>query len=531
MRLRQLEKTFNHVIKLVKNIFGVHNTLQMGSEAPEKLWQELSSISSQKPGRYNSPEISRAFEFAKYAHSGQVRKSGEAYICHPLRAAIRVAELEIDTPTIQAALLHDVVEDTSIGIDKLKQEFGEEVAFLVDGVTKLGRFKYRGVEAEVENMRKMLLATAQDIRVILIKLADRLDNMKTISSLSAEKQKRISLETLDIYAPIALRLGIGDLAGDLEDLAFPQIYPKEYRWLLENVSERYEERKHLLKNMIPLVQDELARTKISPLEIHARAKHYYSLYRKLLRYDMDLDKIYDLVAMRIIVKDVAECYRALGAIHAAWKPFPGHIKDYIALPKTNGYRSLHTTVFGPGGKIIEIQIRTPEMHQAAERGIAAHWAYAEKKGTKDYLERKASVVPRKELAWVAQLSSWQQEFKGSGEFIESLKIDFFKNRIFVITPKGDVIDLPEGSTPVDFAYQIHSDIGNQCSGAKVNGKIVPLDTVVKSGDVVEILVQKNKKPSEQWLEFVKTSFAKNKIRDAMKRKQGALLASPKDKMK
>lgn len=495
-------------------------------EAIAKLYDELMAVIAGYPERYLPGEIQRAFELAKKAHANQTRQSGEPYLSHPLRAAVTVAKLQIDTPAVEAALLHDVIEDTPLGIEELKQRFGEEVAFLVDGVTKLGRFRYRGVESEVENMRKMLLATAQDIRVIIVKLADRLDNMRTLDSLEPDKQKRIALETLDIYAPIAYRLGIGDLAGDLEDLAFPYIYPKEHRWLMENVSARYEERQKILESMMPLVKEELSRAGIEPLEIHSRAKHYYSLYKKLLRYDMNLAKIYDLVAMRIIVADIAECYRALGAIHAAWKPLPGHIKDYIALPKPNGYRSLHTTVFGPQGEILEIQIRTPEMHQEAERGIAAHWAYSEQKGGKAYLERTAIIAPRKELAWVAQLSNWQKEFKGSREFMESLKIDFFKDRIFVLTPKGEAIDLPDGATPVDFAYHIHSDIGNQCSGARVNGKIVPLDIRLKSGDVVEILTQKNKKPSEQWLEFVKTSFAKNKIRDALKKKGGILRETP-----
>jgi len=491
-------------------------------ETIAKLYDELAVIVAASPNRYRAEEIQRAFEFAKKAHAGQKRQSGEPYLCHPLRAAITVAKLQIDTPAVQAALLHDVAEDTTLNVENIKQNFGDEVAFLVDGVTKLGHFKYRGVESEVENMRKMLLATAQDIRVIIVKLADRLDNMRTLAALETDKQKRIAIETLDIYAPIAYRLGIGDLAGDLEDLAFPYIYPKEYRWLLDNVSARYEERQKLLETMMPLVRQELARAGIAAVEIHARAKHYYSLYKKLLRYDMNLSKIYDLVAMRIIVADIAECYKALGAIHAAWKPLPGHIKDYIALPKPNGYRSLHTTIFGPQGEILELQIRTPEMHEEAERGIAAHWAYEEQKGTKAYVERTPVIAQRKELAWVAQLSNWQKEFKGSQEFLESLKIDFFKDRIFVLTPKGEVIDLPDGSTPVDFAYHIHSDIGHQCSGAKVNGKIVPLAMQLKSGDVVEILTQKNKGPSEQWLEFVKTSYAKNKIRDYLKKRGGIL---------
>lgn len=486
----------------------------MESKSPEKLWQELDQELARSPERYSRDEVLRAFLLAKKCHESQKRASGEPYIAHPLRTALIVARFQIDTPTIQAAVLHDVVEDTPCTLEKVKAEFGDEVAFLVNGVTKLGHVKYRGVEEEVENLRKMMLAMSEDIRVILVKLADRFDNMQTLDALPPEKQRRIALETLDLYAPIAHRLGIGELAGDLEDLAFPYVYPKEYRWLMENVRERYEERKRYLEPLVPLVARALQQAGITPSSIHSRAKHYYSLYKKLLRKDMNLEAIHDLVALRVIVENVEECYGALGVIHAMWKPLPGRIKDYIALPKPNGYRSIHTTVFGPQGKIIEVQIRTREMHEEAERGIAAHWHYTEGRTGK-----LTSAVP-KEFSWVRQLQKWQEEHKITDEFIESLKIDFFKDRIFVITPKGEVIDLPDGSTPVDFAYHIHSEIGNQCAGARVNGQIVPLDYRLSSGEVVEVLTQKNKMPSEQWLEFVKTSFAKHKIREALRKKQG-----------
>lgn len=481
----------------------------------DKLWQKLDAQLASCPSRYDRNEILRAFLTSKKCHESQKRASGEPYIAHPLRAAFIVALFQIDTPTVQAAILHDVVEDTSCTIEKIREEFGEEVAFLVNGVTKLGRVKYRGAEEEAENLRKMMLAMSEDIRVILVKLADRFDNMRTLDALAQEKQLRIALETLDIYAPIAHRLGIGELAGDLEDMAFPYIYPKEHKWLVDNVRERYEERKRYLEPLTPMIEAELKRNGITPHSIHSRAKHYYSLYKKLLRKDMNLEVIHDLVALRIIVASVEDCYAVLGVIHAMWKPLPGGITDYIALPKPNGYRSIHTTVFGPHGKIIEMQIRTREMHEESERGIAAHWHYSEHKSDK----RRSLQIP-KEFAWVWQLQKWQKEHSITDEFIDSMKIDFFKDRIFVITPKGKIIDLPDGSTPVDFAYHVHSEIGNQCAGARVNGNIVPLNHQLVSGNIVEILTQKNKMPSEQWLEFVKTSFAKHKIRDAIRKKKG-----------
>jgi GTP pyrophosphokinase len=377
----------------------------------------------------------------------------------------------------------------------------------------------------VENLRKMILALSQDLRVIIIKLADRLHNMKTLSALPPQKQKRIALETSEIYAPIAYRLGMQWISGELEDLAFPYIYPKEYRWLTENVKEKYEERESYAEKAKPILKKALEDAGIEVLKIDYRAKRYSSLYKKLLREDMNIEKIYDLIALRIVVKNIEDCYAALGIIHNNWPPLPNKIKDYIALPKPNGYRSLHTTVFFIDNKITEIQIRTEEMHKEAETGIAAHWAYEMSKNTKNYLEGKASFANKRELQWVNQLKNWQNEFSNPEEFLESLKIDFFKDRIFVITPKGEVMDLPSGSTPVDFAYQIHSDIGNSCSGAKVNGKIVPLDYQLHSGDILEIFTQKNKKPSESWLSFVKTTNAKNHIKSSLKESKKKLTAT------
>ena len=456
--------------------------------------------------------VGRAYAMAKKAHASQKRTSGEPYFAHPLAAAQHVADWNLDEQSIAAALLHDVAEDTSISIEELRTEFGEDVAFLVDGVTKLGKIKYRGVETQVENLRKMILALSEDIRVVIVKLGDRLHNMTTLAALPPQKQRRIALETMDIYAPLAYRLGMQGLSGELEDLAFPYIYPQEYKWLIENVSERYEERERYLDRVKPIAVKELAANGITPLTVDSRAKRYSSLYKKLLRYEMDVEKIYDLVALRIVVSSVEECYAALGIIHKLWPPLPGRIKDYIALPKPNGYRSLHTTVFCLDQKITEIQIRTQEMHEESENGIAAHWAYEQIKGGKAYARRQAVTAEKKELAWVQQLRSWQKEFTNPEEFISSLKIDFFRDRIFAITPKGEVMDLPAGASPIDFAYQVHSAIGDTCSGAKVNGKIVPLNYELRSGDVVEIMTQKNKLPSESWLEFVTTASAKHHIR-------------------
>lgn len=478
----------------------------------------------------NSDLVKRAYDFAKMAHRGQKRKNGEPYFTHCTAAASYVAEWGLDEATVAAALLHDTVEDTPHPLKEIKDAFGEEVAFLVDGVTKIGKVRYRGIEAKVENLRKFILYLSQDIRIILVKLADRLHNMHTLYAVHPQKQKRIALETMEIYAPLAYRLGMQKLSGELEDLAFPYIYPQEHKWLVANVKDRYEEREKYAERFKPTLKSELGKNGIEILRMDSRAKRYTSLYKKLLRYDMNVENIYDLVAIRVIVNSIEDCYAALGIIHKRWPPLPGRIKDYIALPKVNGYRSLHTTVFGADDKITEIQIRTAQMHDEAELGIAAHFAYQNTKGTKDYLRRKTAFADRKELAWIQQLQSWQKNFGNTEEFIQSLKIDFFKDRILVLTPKGEVIDLPSGSTPIDFAYQIHSDVGDNCAGAKVNGKIVSLDCELQSGDVIEIITQQNKKPSKSWLVFVKTTQAKNHIRAAL-RQAGTHLLSRKQPTK
>lgn len=473
----------------------------------------LDEIKERSPGA-DVGLIERAWRVAETAHKGQKRSSGENYIIHPLHTAHTLSQMNLDEATIAAALLHDVVDDTSTTIEDIERDFGKEIAFLVNGVTKLGKIKYRGIERQIENLRKMFLAMAEDIRVVLIKLADRLHNMETVGYLPERKQRRIALETLEIYAPIASRLGIGQIARSLQDLSFPMVFPDEYQWLMDNVKEEYKDREKYLSRIEPLMNEELKKEGITPLTINHRAKGYYSLYQKLLKRDMEFSRIHDLIAMRIIVHDVKECYAALGAIHKKWRPLPGLIKDYISLPKPNGYQSLHTTVFCENGKITEFQIRTPEMHQAAEYGIAAHWAYSEK-GKPD----KGVHVNNSRFAWVDQLKDWQKEVTGSEEFLESLKIDFFRHRIFVLTPEGEVLDLPVEATPVDFAYQIHTEVGDQAVGAKINGKMASLDSSLENGNVVEILIQKNKKPSEKWLEFVKTNGARTKIKQALRRKK------------
>ena len=466
--------------------------------------------------------IEKAFIFAKTAHGGQKRFSGEDYIFHPLNVALILTEMKLDPKAIVAAILHDVPDDTRATFEEIEKEFGKEVEFLVEGVSKLSRLRYPKyydfpsisdslVNPQIENLRKMFFAMADDLRVILIKLADRLHNMETLGYIPQEKQKRFALETLEIFAPIADRLGMSQMKLKLENLAFPYLYPKEYKWLMDNAKERYETRERNIKKLEPIVKEIIEKEGIIPLNIHSRVKSYWSLYKKLLTHDMNFERIHDLVALRIIVKDIDSCYKTLGILHKYFKPLIGKIQDFIALPKPNGYQSLHTTCFCLEGKLIEIQIRTPEMHEAAEYGICAHWAYKEKIDLK---------TQQRKFAWLQQLKDWQKEISETKEFFDGLKFDFFKNRIFVFTPRGDVIDLPEGATAVDFAYHIHSEIGNHCNGAKVNGKMVQVSTLLKNGDVVEILVDKNKKPNRDWLKFVKTNVARSHIK---KETQGGFL--------
>jgi len=486
--------------------------------------------------------IGHAYAFAEKAHAGQKRKSGEPYFNHSLATGEILHSWHLDDATIAAGILHDTVEDTGVALDTIKKEFGPEVAFLVDGVTKLGHIKYRespakgdgkagadgalkkgtvkqiAEEIKAENLRKMVLALSQDLRVVFIKLADRMHNMQTLASLPPAKQKRIALETDEIYASLAYRLGMHNVSGELQDLAFPYLHPREYEWLLSIAKERYASREKYLEKIKPQVKKVLEDHDIKPLDIEIRAKRYSSLYKKLLKRDMDIERIHDLVAMRIIVATLPECYAALGVIHEAWPPLPRRIKDYIAMPKPNAYRSLHTTVIGPDGKRVEIQIRTKEMHDENEYGVAAHWLYKQKQGGAAVSGKKLA----QEIAWVQQLKNWQEHFEGNAEdpeeFVRAMKIDFFTDRIFAVTPRGDVIDLPVGSTPIDFAYHVHSEIGNSATGAKVNGVMSTLDHVLKSGDVVEIITQKGKKPSDDWLRFAKTTIARDHIRLTLRKK-------------
>ncbi len=468
--------------------------------------------------------IAKAYLFAEKAHKGQKRKSGEPYFVHPLATANILLDWKLDNATIVAGLLHDTVEDTGITITDIKKEFGDEIAFLVDGMTKLGTIKYRGVENKAENMRKMILALSQDLRVVFIKLADRLHNMRTLAALPPAKQKRIALETDEIYASLAYRLGMQNVTGELQDLAFLYLNPKEYQWLLSTTKEQYEKRLAYLEKIKPELNALLEKNGIIPIQIDFRAKRYGSLYKKLLRHDMDIGKVYDLVAMRIIVGTISECYAVMGILHEQWPPLPGRIKDYIAMPKPNAYRSLHTTLIGPEEKIIEFQIKTKEMHEENEHGVAAHWIYKQNTSGK----KVSGKVAAEDIAWVQQLQSWQEHFSGKqidpDDFMNAMKIDFFKERIFAITPRGDAIDLPAGATPVDFAYHIHSEIGDACAGAKINGTLVQLDHELQSGDLVEIIMQKGKRPSEAWLQFVKTTVARDHIRASMRAKN-KLIAS------
>ncbi len=465
--------------------------------------------------------VNQAYLFAREAHEGQ-KKHGQKYIDHLVGTAESLASWGLDDATIAAGFLHDILEDTKITLKELQKEFGEEVATLVDGATRIKAVKYDLEKAQAETLIKMFIAMTKDLRVVMIKLASRRENMKTIESLGKDEQLKMAKETMEIHAPLAYRLGMQRLSGELEDEAFPYLYPEEHKWLLANVKERYEEREKYLEKIKPIVERALVEDGVTNFKIDFRAKRYSSLYKKLLRYEMDLDKIYDLIAFRINVQDIRDCYAVPGIIHKLWPPLPGRIKDYIALPKPNGYQSIHTTVLCDDQKIVEFQIKTQEMHEKAENGIAAHWQYENMKDGKAYIKRRSSFADDKDIRLINQLRAWQKGLSDTNELIDSLKVDFFADRIFALTPKGEVIDLPQGATPVDFAYSIHENLGNECIGAKVNGKIAPLDYKLRSEDVVEIIRQKNKKPTASWLDFVATSHAKDHIRHALRKEKSFL---------
>lgn len=464
-----------------------------------------------------SPEdkklIEKAYIFAEKAHVDQKRNSGEPYFIHVFETAKILAELGMDAKTIVAGLLHDVIEDTPVDEDELEKEFGSEIVMLVNGVTKLGKMKYTGAERHVESLRKFFMAMANDLRILIIKLADRLHNVRTLQYVKPEKQKRIALETIEIHARLADRIGMHKLKGELEDAAFPFVYPKEYADIEKLLEQNSKSNQKELDLVSKTLQKTLKEQHVKVIEISARAKHKYSLWRKVKRYAMDIEKVYDIVALRVIVEDVENCYRVLGIIHGLFQPVPGRIKDYIATPKRNGYRSLHTTIFTGNGGIVEIQIRTPEMHAEAAYGIAAHFIYKEMgKGT----HKSNGELIDKNLKWIDQLRELHKIVDKPAKFLEHLKMDLFQDRIFIFTPKGDVVDLPAGSSPIDFAYAIHSDIGNHAQSANINHKMAPLNTELKNNDIVEIIVNKKANPSSKWLDHTKTTMAKKHINAYLK---------------
>ncbi len=480
--------------------------------SPEALYNELiASVKKYHPSADISM-IEKAYTIARDAHEGQVRKSGEPYIIHPLCVAIILADLELDKETIVAGILHDVVEDTVMSNEEIRKEFSVEVELLVDGVTKLGQLSYSHdkVDEQAENLRKMFLAMAKDIRVILIKLADRLHNMRTLQYMKPEKQKEKARETMDIYAPLAQRLGISKVKIELDDLSLKYLQPDVYYSLVEQISDKKSAREQFIRQIVAEVREHIDNSGIKA-RVDGRVKHFFSIYKKMVNQDKTLDQIYDLFAVRILVENVQDCYAALGSIHEMYKPIPGRFKDYIAMPKPNMYQSLHTTLIGPNGTPFEIQIRTYEMHKTAEYGIAAHWKYKESGGSK---ERNIENRAEAKLTWLRQILEWQKDESDNKEFMSLLKsdLDLFSESVYCFTPTGDVKNLPNGSTPIDFAYSIHSAVGNKMIGARVNGKLVPIDYRIQNGDRIEVLTSQNSKgPSRDWLSIVKSTQARNKI--------------------
>ena len=489
------------------------------SEVQNKSIEDIISLVKQKKRWADTKLIVKAYNYAKEKHGTQCRKSGEPYIIHPVQVAYILADIGLDEATICAALLHDVVEDTEVTHEDLVRDFGEEIATMVAGVTKLGELRYQASteERQVENYRKMFLAMGKDIRVILIKLADRLHNLRTLKYLRRDRQIANAKETMELYAPLANRLGIYSLKWELEDLAFKYLYPEEYRELVEGIDKKREERLQFIEKIMDDIRGQLKKQKIEA-EVTGRAKHLYSIYRKMKRDNKTLDQIYDLFALRILVNSVKDCYAALGVVHEMYSPMPGRFKDYIAVPKPNMYQSIHTTLLGEKGTPFEVQIRTWEMHRIAEYGIAAHWAYKEanygKKG------KQVVTVTKDKLAWLRETLEWQQDMKDPQEFLNTLKTELFEDEVYVFTPKGKILVLPRDATPIDFAYSIHEEIGNHMVGCKINSKMMPIITKLQSGDIVEIMTSDSQKgPSRDWLKFIKTTKAKSKIQSWFKKEQ------------
>lgn len=488
----------------------------MANEAIEHKIDSLIELVKKNNPDADTELILKAYHLADGAHKDQKRLSGEAYIIHPVSVAYILAEYKMDTETIVAAILHDVIEDTSYTYDDIKEMFNEQVADLVEGVTKIGKIEYQSKEeSQAENLRKMVLAMSKDIRVILIKLVDRLHNMRTLEYMKESKQIEKSRETLDIYAPIANRLGIQTIKAELEDLALKYLDPDGYYDLVKKVKMKKQSREEYINKVIKILEKKIDEVGIEA-KIYGRSKHFYSIYRKMKAQNRNFDEIYDLIAVRVIVDSVKDCYGVLGIVHTQWKPIPGRFKDYIAMPKPNMYQSIHTTVIGPNGDPFEIQIRTKEMHETAEYGIAAHWKY--KEGITDSNSKELRYENK--MSWLRQILEWQKELDNANDLVETIKVDLLNEEVYVFTPQGKVVELPMGSCPLDFAYRIHSDVGNSCVGAKVNGKIVPLNYTLNNGDIVEIMTSKNSNgPSRDWLNFTKSAHARNKIRQYFKKEE------------
>jgi len=479
-----------------------------------QLQNRLNSIIKKVRSYHPDPDIAQlrdAYEFAAAMHEGQTRKSGEPYMSHPLEVMDIIADLRLDVASLVAGLLHDTVEDTDTTVEELSGRYGEDVAFLVDGVTKLSKFQFNTrEEAQAENIRKMIIAMSRDLRVILVKLADRLHNMRTLKYMNPSSQERISRETMDIYAPLAHRLGLNWVKTELEDLSFRYLHTEAYYDIAEKVASKKRQRENFIREVITILNELLSENEIGG-EVYGRPKNFWSIYRKMRHNQIEFEQVFDVLAFRILVDERVQCYESLGLVHNLWKPIPGRFKDYIAIAKPNGYQSLHTSVIGPYQERIEIQIRTRDMHKVAEEGIAAHWLYKEGKAVPDRDDQK--------FAWLHRLMEEHQDHEDPMEFLESVKIDLFHDEVYVFTPDGDVLSFPAGATCVDFAFAIHSEVGTHCSGAKVNGMMVPLKTELHNGDIVEILTHKNQRPNKDWLNFVTTSRARTKIRNSVRREQ------------